>query len=217
MTSSYRKTSTARLRSGRIAPGRAAWITLVRQSYSLNIRNPEPITTITEEGEEIFAGMTMPECTIWFNPKASQIMLTSLSERDLTSLKAFFDYAFECALPIVRELDARAARALENGDDSDPRIYRAVPEFVIRTRVKSEHRPRVPNGLGGFLAVDDDPSPEDDDGTNDLVGDGDPGGLLPDGASDDLGTADDAAEAGGTSGLGDVPPEPSLPVRLPPA
>jgi hypothetical protein len=110
--------------------------------------------------------------------------LTALTTEELDKLEELFNLLITEARPIVAERDRIAHEALESGDDSHVRIYRAVPRLFIRKRPSRQDGDRVLNG-----------SQDVPEGTG---GDGDssdgPGGVgdeLADGESPDAGTEDD--------------------------
>jgi hypothetical protein len=68
--------------------------------------------------------------------------------------------ATEVAEPLVRNLDAAARERLDDGDDSDDRLYRGLPTVVVRKRALGKYdegvlqrRSDVLQGIGAqFLA-----------------------------------------------------------------
>lgn len=74
--------------------------------------------------------------------------LTAMTEEELLLLKELIDLAFEWALPVVQNRDKEAADAFANGDDSHARIYRQVPQLVVRKRPESEYREGVSERSG---------------------------------------------------------------------
>jgi len=60
------------------------------------------------------------------------INLTRLTEPELDALKNILDSTIELARPIVQLRDKVARDNLDHGEDSDPRVYRPVPNIIKR-------------------------------------------------------------------------------------
>jgi hypothetical protein len=75
----------------------------------------------------------------WINlgMTVSGFRLSEMTTEELDAFEAFIVKAVERARPICKELDARAAKAWEEGDDSYTRSYRTAPRLVERKRRKS--------------------------------------------------------------------------------
>lgn len=87
----------------------------------------EPITP--EYGPEIFLILPQP------NRAAVKWHLTKLTLDELKVTRQLLNLLFDLAEPICDERDRIANHAYENeGDDSFLRVYRDVPQFVIRER-----------------------------------------------------------------------------------
>jgi hypothetical protein len=122
--------------SGRLSRARAAWVrTGVAQFVMLKFDNQAPPdeddeddeTELTNEvGNDLF--LMVPQ------PRGKPLMLnfTAMTEIELRKTRQFFDLLFTLAEPIVKDRDKVANNALANGDDSYARIYRPVPDFIIR-------------------------------------------------------------------------------------
>lgn len=82
--------------------------------------------------------------------------LTACTEEELIALKHLWDTAIEWALPIARQRDKEAQDALNNGDDSHSRIYRAVPQLVYRSGPEREHSEGVLDGSEDAAGVPSD-------------------------------------------------------------
>lgn len=95
---------------------------------------------IGEPGPDVFLGFTSPRDGVNIN-------LSKLTHDELTALKEVTDMAFANAQQVVLQRDANAKEALQNGDDSYVRIYRRVPEIIIREGEKFKHYPLVRRGL----------------------------------------------------------------------
>ena len=74
------------------------------------------------------------------------IDLTHLTLAELIAFRETVAIATEVAEPIVRQRDLEAQEKAENGDDSDDRIYRAVPTVVVRERALNSYNESVLNG-----------------------------------------------------------------------
>lgn len=78
---------------------------------------------------------TGPDVIIWIGKTGRAgvpLALTSKTTEELLGMKALFEYAFELAEPIVRKRDEDARADFDRGDDTNPRIYRGVPEVAVR-------------------------------------------------------------------------------------
>lgn len=87
--------------------------------------------------------------------------LTSLTEQELAALREIFTLAFDWAEPIVKKRDADAEYAFQHGDDSFTRVYRQVPNLVIRKRPGGEHSESLqdrPDGVSESNGGSDDPT-----------------------------------------------------------
>lgn len=60
------------------------------------------------------------------------INLSRLTEPELDALKSILDSTIELARPIVQLRDKVARDNLDRGEDSDPRVYRPVPNIIKR-------------------------------------------------------------------------------------
>ena len=69
--------------------------------------------------------------------------LSSMTMEELEATRQFFNYCFDQAEPVVRERDKVANAALEEGDDSYIRVYRPVPQFIVRERAKPSNNQGV--------------------------------------------------------------------------
>lgn len=115
--------------------------------------------------------------------------LTALTMEELDMLREFFRVAFDTAEPIVRERDRMAQDALAEGNDSFSRVYRQVPQLVVRPRTEREHGESV-------LDRSEDVPESDTDGRDDSSTPGGvrgPGGELADDGTSDSGGQDDGA------------------------
>ena len=85
--------------------------------------------------------------------------LCAMTMEELEVTEEFFKHCFNEARPIVEQRDRVAADALATGDDSYHRVYRAVPQFVVR------QRPELADGQGVHVGPQslDDPAGSDGD------------------------------------------------------
>jgi len=89
------------------------------------------------------AGLKPIRLTFLFpgTPAPRTINLTGLTEDELLALRKVIDAAFDAALPTCQMLDQQAKEAQENGDDAFARLYRQVPDIVVREGVLPELPP----------------------------------------------------------------------------
>lgn len=118
--------------------------------------------------------------------------LTAMTEEELLLFKELIDLAFEWALPVVRNRDKEAADAFAKGDDSHARVYRQVPQLVIRKRPEHEYREGVSKRSGVIPGRDGGAINPDER----LRGQGD---VLPELDPEDGSTSDNGQKADGLS------------------
>lgn len=76
------------------------------------------------------------------------LSLSAMTQDELRAVKELVDEAFQRAEPLCKEYDERAQRRWEEEqDDSDGRLYRAVPVVSRRKRDESSHAKSVQGGL----------------------------------------------------------------------
>lgn len=75
------------------------------------------------------------------------INLTALTFEELEAFEKLVNLAITISKPVVQERDRKAAEASANGDDSFSRIYRPVPQFIIREGSFGEDAKSVLDGL----------------------------------------------------------------------
>ena len=120
---------------GRIGKNRLAWLrTAATGQLALLGLDPQQFDeefqireTQSEEGTTYLLVLTIPgrRTPLKWN-------LSGMTLPELEATRRFFNLAFDLADPVVRERDKVAADASQDGDDSYSRIYRGLPEFVIR-------------------------------------------------------------------------------------
>ena len=93
-----------------------------------------------EEGPEVIVAFSR-------DGELMYMSLTSLTHAGLGAFKEFMDIAVANAQDIVLQRDQTAQEALENGDDSYVRVYRTVPNIVIREGQKWPDYPRIRRGF----------------------------------------------------------------------
>lgn len=144
---------------GKLADGRKAWVQLPRFEA---IVYQQPATLAEEDDPIEFpeAGLDLVRLVLFRNNRRAKFLLnlTSYTAAELDALRKIIEVAFDAAKPICEELDRRAKQAWEEGNDTHARIYRSVPEVVIRQRNESQHHPRLPSRPEGVVAVDAEPS-----------------------------------------------------------
>jgi len=84
--------------------------------------------------------------------------LSALTLEELTKLREFFDLAFDTAEPVIRMRDKVAQDAFAEGNDSISRLYRPVPQLVVRKRPEPEHSEGVLDGPENVPSGNDDGS-----------------------------------------------------------
>jgi hypothetical protein len=135
---------------GRMSRSRRAWVKTAISTFVLYRHDPlEPPEEGDEEATEGYQENVKGENALGYNyriaipiprlRKPLNLNLTALTEAELLAVKEFFDLAFSLALPVVRDRDRIAKEAWDAGDDSYPRVYRALPEFVVRGGKDGQH------------------------------------------------------------------------------
>lgn len=124
---------------GEYVDERMAWVDTVLGSQIL-MYYPTPPEDAKESGPTV--RVLMPQ------HRRPTVMwdLTFLTEDELNKLREFFELAFNTAAPIVRERDRIANEALKRGDTSFARVYRRVPQMVVRPRQEPAHSESVLDG-----------------------------------------------------------------------
>lgn len=87
-----------------------------------------------EDGEENENGPNIVLTIPLMGMRTRSFNFSALTAEELEATEKFFKLIFDEARPIVAERDRVAHEAFESGDDSHSRIYRQVPQFVIRQR-----------------------------------------------------------------------------------
>lgn len=121
---------------GRMSDRRIAWLEflfgkiIVRQFLPEDETDPE----LKEYAEENQVGPTViVQMDIGRGGRRPVYLnLTALTEAELRAFRDVMNFAFDLAEPVARDRDEVANRAKEAGDDSYARVYRAVPQFIVR-------------------------------------------------------------------------------------
>src|SRR6476620_9325172 len=111
---------------GRMSENRYAFLTTLFGTFQIMRYQPDE--------EEIALG---PTVTLYIPRESKQDIsfdLTALTTDELNKLEEFFHLLIAEARPIVAERDRIAHEAFESGDDSFTRVYRQVPQLVVRKR-----------------------------------------------------------------------------------
>lgn len=166
MASKYRPgKSGRRVRSWKISPNRVAWARLGVALFAL-MRYTEEEMRLAEDvppeedyevGDTYRLAISLPNVNRSFT-----VNLTALTMEELEAFEKLVTLSIAVCKPIVEARDRKAAEASANGDDTLSRIYRAVPQFVIREGAFGPDGQSILNGLA-------------------YVTEGSPGGVDPDG------------------------------------
>lgn len=149
--------------NGRMSEARYAWLrTVIGQFVIMKYDNtPEEIDD-SEEEQDHEIGPTIRLILPRVSGPPIRYNLTALTEEELRMTRKFFDLLFDLAEPVVRERDRVAQDAFDAGDDSFARIYRQVPQYVVRDR------PSRADGEGVQHGSSDDAAGAGRDGGSDL-------------------------------------------------
>lgn len=116
--------------------------------------------------------------------RPTYVSLTTLTVEEIDALKVVIDEAFALARPICVRFDEEAHQRWEaESDDSNSRLYRAVPVIYRRKRDESQHGEGVPERP--------EQAPSGDGSTGNAGGPESESGGEPDEVADDGGSEDD--------------------------
>lgn len=126
---------------GRLSDRRIMMLrTLATSTLHVNALNPEDhdeennIKIGSEKGTTFTLNIPVPGRRV---PLVWNICGMTLPE--LEALREFFNNLFDLAEPVVRARDKAAQDAFAEGDDSYTRIYRDVPQLIVRKRQVGEN------------------------------------------------------------------------------
>ena len=140
------------LTKGTYAKERLAWVNTLLGQQTLYFY---------EEGTEIAERTTEPGPTVKvliprLNGQAVHWDLSALTIEELDAMREFFTLAFDTAEPVVRMRDKAAHDAFTEGNDSFARLYRQLPQLVVRERKEREHDQGILNGPSDVPSGDSD-------------------------------------------------------------
>lgn len=178
------RTPRYRLGYGRQSDNKIAWLrTFVTDQLALlgidasKSETEEDITLSSEVGISYILVIPVPG-----RKKPLLWNLSGMTTEELEATRQFFNHLFNLVDPVVRERDKVANDAYENeGDDSYTRLYRDVPQFVVRERPQREYSQGIHDG------------PEDDAPL--LRGDGSSDGSLRDSEHEVVDGVQEASQA----------------------
>lgn len=84
-------------------------------------------------GESVFFTIT------YAGSKKATMNLTAFTEEELSAFATFVERVVEQARPICKVRDDAAKEAFDEGDDSFIRLYRPVPEIIVRKGALPEY------------------------------------------------------------------------------
>lgn len=131
----------ARRRPGTLGPETRAIAHFGHLKILLQIMDKNSEYASTEEGKDV-------NVYIKVGKGSAALNLTSLTREELDAVGAMLATAFELAAPICEMRDQRAIEREEAGDDDDSgeylwRLYRQVPEVLVRNGEVYEHDPEL--------------------------------------------------------------------------
>lgn len=143
-------------RDGIMSERRVAWIRTMLGTSVVMFYPPGWTEAETEEEQEelkkikVETGPTVRLIINRSNARPVQMNLTSLTADELNMTREFYNLLFDLAEPIVQERDRVAQDAYDNGDDGFARIYREVPQVVVRTGTIGPDYQSIRNRLENF-------------------------------------------------------------------
>jgi hypothetical protein len=183
---------------GKLGDSRVMWLRVAVSQFVLQryTKSKAQLEAEAELGEELEAPPDDPEYGPTYllviprqGARPVKLNMTALTEEELKLTRHFFNELFDLVEPIVRYRDKVANDAFAEGDDSYARIYRQVPQFIVRSGSLREDDQRIldgsqdiPTGTGG-----DDTADGGVRGVRDELAPGEPD----EGGSKDLGPAVD--------------------------
>lgn len=121
---------------GRMSDRRVAWLEFLFGKVIVRQFLPEDETDqeLREYAEENQVGPTViVQMDIGRTGRRPiYLNLTALTAEELQGFRDVMNFAFDLAEPVARDRDEVARRAKEAGDDSYARVYRSVPQFIVR-------------------------------------------------------------------------------------
>lgn len=146
-------TARAQLRgTGRMSENRYAWLRTKLGNFTImKYASGKYMDGQSEEGETLLLYIPRPGG----GGRDFSYNITSLTSEELKKTREFFNLLFDEAGPIVEKRDQIATEAFSQGDDSFNRVYRALPQFIVRPRKVRENSEVLhvgssdsPEGLG---------------------------------------------------------------------
>lgn len=121
---------------GRMSDRRVAWLEFLFGKIIIRQFLPEDETDqeMREYAEENQVGPTViVQMDIGRTGRRPiYLNLTALTAEELRGFRDVMNFAFDLAEPVAKDRDEVARRAKDAGDDSYARVYRAVPQLIIR-------------------------------------------------------------------------------------
>lgn len=119
----------------RIPAQRVAWAEFFSGKIAVNQYVEVRDTSVPTEEQEALPELGMSVSLLissQFEHRNIKLIPTNLTGDELDALEKVLLHAIALARPTVELRDKLAEEALKNGDDSNERIYRGVPTFVVR-------------------------------------------------------------------------------------
>lgn len=144
-----------RPRDGRISENRFVWArTVIGQFIGMIYDNN--VSVDKETGEEVVHNPPEngPDIYLILPQQGRQPIkycLTALSAAELKVTRQLLVLLFDLAEPICEGRDRMAQDAYDEGDDSFSRVYREVPQFVVREGPLRTHYEGLYDGLESIL------------------------------------------------------------------
>lgn len=131
-----------RVTKGVYVPERMAWVdTVLGQSILMYYPEDHDVTKNTKE-----PGPTVKVLIPRHTGQPVLWDISSMTLEELQLMREFFDLVFDTAEPIVRMRDEVAQDEFAAGNDSITRLYRKVPQLVVRKRPEPQHSEGVLDG-----------------------------------------------------------------------
>jgi hypothetical protein len=135
--------------SGKMSENRYAWVRTILGQMVLYRHVEEPLANEPTVGDTLQLMMPRP------GGRAISMNFSALTLAELEAIREFFNLLFDLATPVVKARDKVAQDAFDAGDDSYARIYRQVPQLIIRKGPVGQHRQGVHDGPEDAAAGDE--------------------------------------------------------------
>lgn len=134
--------------TGKMSENRFAWVRVAIGQFTIMKFEPEETDDDKDLGASVVLFIPRP------GSRGISYDMTALTSEELKVVREFFNMLFDEAEPVVSDRDRIANEALAAGDDSHARVYRQVPQFVVRKRPQRKDSEGVHDGSQNISSGD---------------------------------------------------------------